>query len=117
MGKQTTYFRVIPRDLFNEAKLLKCLGRIALAHLDKVFPEDVEISYDGKPFDIIQDVDGNIECTNLTLFKDNEEVILFHPLNNKGSFPLRAGYKGKQDVSVFNENGSFSKEFIDLICE
>lgn len=117
MGKQTTYFRAIPRDLFNEAKLLKCLGQIALAELDKVFPENVEISYDGKPFNIIQDVDGNLECANLTLYKNNEEVILFHPLNNKGSYPLRAEFWGEKDVSVFNENGSFSKEFIDLICE
>ena len=25
-----TYRRVLPRDLFNEAKLLKCLGQLAL---------------------------------------------------------------------------------------
>lgn len=25
-----SYFRVIPRDLFNEASLLKCYGRLAI---------------------------------------------------------------------------------------
>ena len=39
-----SYARVIPRDLFNEANLLKCLGKVALILMDR--PSDAEFDED-----------------------------------------------------------------------
>ena len=37
------YSRVIPRDFFNEAKLLKCMGLLALKVLDNMTPNGIKI--------------------------------------------------------------------------
>lgn len=109
------YLRVIPRDLFNESKLLKCVGFIVLEYENKMFPDNVEIIYDGKPFNIQQDCDGNIEIVNLVLRKDGDDVRLYHPLNNKNSYPLRAEFFAGENVRVFDNDGLFTKEFEDLL--
>lgn len=48
------YIRVIPRDFFNESKLLKCMGQLSLKILDCQLPKGIEmyIEGDGQPFQI-----------------------------------------------------------------
>ena len=46
------YTREIPRDLFNEANLLKCYGRLALLAMNT---PGLEVDHNGDLFDIVQD--------------------------------------------------------------
>lgn len=47
------YGRVIPRDLFNEAKLLKCMGQLCLRiHNNDNLPAKMSADHDGSPFKI-----------------------------------------------------------------
>lgn len=109
------YRRIIPRDLFNEGKLLKCLGFLSLKYIDLMLPKGIEMVHDEEAFEIIQDIDGNLEVANISLFdKQGEEIRLFHPLNNQSPYPLRAEIWG-EDVKVFNEQGDLSEEFLSML--
>lgn len=108
------YFRVIPRDLFNEAKLLKGLGKISLMIHDNSLPY-VTVNHEDESagFRIAQsENDGSIYVTNLHFFDNNgTPIYFFHPLNCKENWSLQMEYKG-ETYWVFDERGEFmpSKE-------
>lgn len=100
-----SYRRVLPRDLFNEAALLRMLGVITLNILDK--PGQVPLSYEnlGGPFVIEQDPnDGSIRCTSLKFFYGQDPVEFFRPLNARATWALYAVYKN-QELPVFDDDG------------
>ena len=113
VGFMQKYMRVIPRDLFNESKLLKCLGKLSVYVLDRRFPyevlDDLEDSING--FKIVQDEDGNIYCKNykFLVLKDNKDHSLsfYTPLNSKRPFPLYCDY-----IEVLDDEGRLTDEFI-----
>ncbi len=114
-----SYLRVIPRDLFNEANLLKCLGRLwclldeTRGHNARLGDKDNEHS--GAAFDIVQDEsDGAIFVHNLPFTVGRIEYTLFVPLNSRAPWPLWLHYED-DDIQVFNEAGSFSTDFQHLI--
>ena len=113
----TKYKRVIPRDLFNESKLLKCLGRLTLIIHDSAQISDllnVEFQSDG--FEIAQDgSDGGLVCTNLDVFlkSSSEKIELKSMLNSKENYPLIFN----DGDFVFNDDGSLSEEFLKFIKE
>lgn len=107
--KDKNYKRVVPRDLFNEAKLLKCLGKLALIELDYKTP--FKIVYDGKPFVICQNPDdGSIYCENFNVYLDDEHIHLYTPLNSKDNWPLEAIYKN-ETYYMFDESGKMHVNF------
>lgn len=108
------YERVLPRDAFNEANLLKCIGQISLLELDHMAPgfETKLVSFNNdNSFQIQQDQsDGSIYATNFIIrFKGNR---LAHevPLNCKRKYPMRVEYKGELEW-LFNEDGTLSEKF------
>ena len=106
----TDYLRVIPRDLYNEAKLLKCLGKVAL----EVHNEMIEliIHFDGSGFLIKQEEsDGSIYCDNLR-FTDKRGVAIYFssPLNSKLNWPLYFEMR-LYTYPVFDDAGFFTEEF------
>jgi hypothetical protein len=104
-----SYFRVIPRDLFNEAKLLKGLGKIALMIHDNSLPYVTCVHEDERAgFKIFQNpTDGSINVSNLYFFDNNGTPIYFyHPLNCKDNWPLMMEYEG-DTYYVFDEKGNF----------
>jgi hypothetical protein len=111
------YMRVTPRDLFNEANLLKCLGRLMIL-LDNL-PASGHLAVldegDGSPFDIQQDdSSGAIEVVNLPLRIGGQQYRLMRPLNSRQPWPLYA--ENYDDaVSVFTDDGHLSGEFLLLI--
>ena len=114
-----TYSRILPRDLFNEAKLLKCLGRVTLAIENGWFP--LEYKYNGGPFDIQQNSDGDLTCLNVTFDKG---LTFYKPLNSKKSWPLVCVTNEYEYIEVFEEEddycvlsfgGIFTEEFIEFI--
>lgn len=116
------YIRVIPRDLFNEANLLKCYGQIYLnlerVRADAELVEDDSLS-SGKPFHITQDVDGNLTITNVFLRVRGVRMPLRRPLNSREPWPLVMLYEhpaGDEDeLPVFNGDGSFSDEMLAFL--
>lgn len=108
-----TYQRVIPRDFFNESKLLKCLGRLQLLiHDRRVNRLPLEVDFDGASFDIQQcQLTGNLYCTNYRVFLDGEELKLSIQYNAKEShYPLECEYKN-EIYYIFDEDGQFMPNF------
>lgn len=106
------YKREIPRDLFNEAKLLKQLGKIELI-INHTGPNKIGLKseWDREPFDIRQDQgDGSIFVANYHLMLDGEEIHLYNPLNAREDWPMMARYKG-EDYYMFNNKGEIMPNF------
>jgi hypothetical protein len=106
------YIRIIPRDFFNEAKLLKCLGQLELI-INHIGPNKIGLvsEHDGEAFDIKQDSnDGSLYVSNYHVFLDGEEIRLFTSYNSKESYPLYGEYKG-EIYCMFNEEGKLLPNF------
>jgi hypothetical protein len=118
-----TYQRVIPRDLFNEAKLLKCLGQLALLiHEGRGirWPIRLEEEDGGAPFAIELDAENHgLAAPGLRLVvrlpgaEEPAEVYLYSPYNSKKPYPLHFVPPDEYgDIgNVFNDDGTLSREF------
>lgn len=117
----SNYKRVIPRDFFNEAKLLKCLGLLALKIHENKDPITGKLNQvledEGKGFEICQHSDGSIGCVNYFLFDNNgTPIYLSSGLNSRLNFPLiYENHDYSETFFVFDEEGEFTKDFINLI--
>lgn len=115
-----TYTRVIPRDLFNEADLLKCHGRLWIL-LDETRGHsarlgDAESEHSGAPFEIWQDeADGSISVANVPFTIRGERWRLSRPLNARAAWPLYAISPAGDEFRVFTEDGWFTPEFSQII--
>ena len=113
-----SYNRVIPRDLFNEANLLKCFGKLfcGLEKLNSKFTLEFDDS-DEERFDVQQDIDdGSLYIRNIHLQdKDGNRVKLFRPLNSRLEYPLVAVNSSNEEVFVFDDDGWFSEEFMKIL--
>lgn len=112
------YRRVIPRDLFNEAKLLKCLGRLALMiHNGLEYPltfEHYTEIHEG--FLIDQDQDsGHLFCRNMIFYLNDNALVLGTNYNSKSQYPLIFEDEELGDVCVFDDDGNFSDEFTSYL--
>lgn len=113
------YIRVIPRDLFNEANLLKCLGHLWIAletagqhHRAAFVGESVE------HFEIHQNPhDGSISVVNLPFAVDNEAYRLSRPLNSRAPWPLWLSSEDQdfEPIQVFDDSGRLSTDMLQLI--
>ena len=112
----SNYIRVLPRDLFNEANLLKCLGRLWIvlddireSHHARFETEDCD------SFDIVQDESsGAIYACNVIFTVRGVPCQLSRPLNARSSWPL---YLETEDdaVSVFDGEGNLSADMLAYI--
>lgn len=100
-----SYHRVIPRDLFNEANLLKCLGKVVTMIQDDKIPglqvcEGQDEDGINEGFKIEQDpTDGSISVDTTCLsFHDGRgnEVHFRTGLNSKEPWPLVMDYRGSE---------------------
>lgn len=95
----SNYTRVIPRDLFNEAKLLKCLGALSLYADDSEGGAlSVQFYGDGfEGFEVCQNpADGSISVYNVRIWIGGREVRAFTPLNSRAPWPLWLEYLDAQ---------------------
>jgi hypothetical protein len=107
-----SYKRVIPRDFFNEAKLLKCLGHFEICVLDrKCGGLDIQTELDGDTFEIRQnESDGSLYCANYLATLNGERLHLFTAYNDKSEYPFWCEYRGDVYL-VFDKNGKFLPNF------
>jgi hypothetical protein len=115
-----SYMRVVPRDLFNESKLLKCLGHLSLAiHEDKLLKYGVEQSLEDDDIGFLTDhtEDGDTYCLNynvwvpMPLLGDKLCLQLLSRLNSKEAFPLYCMTFDYDMIPVFTDEGKITKEF------
>ena len=105
-----SYNRVIPRDLFNEAKLLECLGQLVLQNLVGLEVGEPE---EGEGFQIELDNMSNVLfCANVDFLYKGEPLVLGIHYNAKDPYPLTFN-----DVErVFNDDGTLSPEFKEYLA-
>lgn len=116
------YERVLPRDLFNESKLLKCLGQLSLLIHDSTRLSlliQFEHEESDKGFEICMDKDsGYIYCTNLQLLYNDTVISLYTPYNSREPYPLYFDcYYACNEVtgSVLTDDGQLTAEFLAFI--
>lgn len=114
----SNYLRVIPRDLFNEANLLKCYGRLWIV-LDETAGHGARFETDAVPsFEIEQDPsNGAIYVGNVRLSVYGTYCRLTRPLNSRRSWALYAEPEGDdaEPVDVFNEDGNLTADMLAFI--
>ena len=111
------YERVIPRDLFNEADLLKCWGKLWIALDDRRDHFASIPDHSGEPFDIVQDPSsGALTVANLSLIVHGQRRAVYRPLNSREPWPLWV-WSDDDDIRVFDLDGNLSPEFWIFITE
>ena len=98
------YRRVIPRDLFNEGRLLTMLGKLVIHVMDShsVWKYEQE---DAGHFQIFQNPDdGSLGCANIKFYYRGEPVVLYRPLNTRDPWSLYFIWQG-DERSVFTSTG------------
>jgi hypothetical protein len=107
------YHQVFPRDLFNNAKLIKCLGNLILrlegSHIKITFDETLT-----ENINIDRDIsDGSIYATNIKfiLGENGDELRFSSPLNSRENYPLVMHWNW-DEIEVFDDHGHFSDDFL-----
>jgi hypothetical protein len=112
-----SYLRVIPRDLFNEANLLKCYGKL---YIETEGIRSVGFSEQClDSFDVVQrEDDGYLFIENLLFLIHGVPYRLVRPLNSREQWPLYAEKVHDPEfelLPVFESNGNLSPEMGRLI--
>lgn len=110
----TKYIRVIPRDLFNESKLLKCLGRLILLIDDNEAPEGLKFQHDDESFEIGLYDDGYLGIANVFFFINEIPVVFKSTYNSKSSYSLFCEFDYCEYL-VFDEEGNFEPDFLEFV--
>ncbi len=117
-----TYRRVIPRDLFNEANLLKCLGQLWMK--TEIYqgrsPRPVLILHTGNEWNIQQnDADGSIHSGSITVMIRNQAYDHHRPLNSREPWPLWLSLRCDPDAEeflAFTDEGELHPDLLALIA-
>lgn len=116
----SNYIRVLPRDLFNEASLLKCVGRLWIL-TDETSNHHARFeTEDADTFDIVQDdSSGAIYIRNVVFTVRGVRQRLSRPLNSRGTWPLYLDSEDDDDdadtIAIFDDNGNLSAELLAYI--
>lgn len=105
----------IPRDLFNDANLLKCYGQVFI-NLETAQAPDAELIHDGKPFFIVRELgDGSTWVANVKLKVRGTAYHVFRPSNSRYPWPLYLRDQDGDEVEIFADDGSFTEEMLKFI--
>ena len=106
--------RILPRDAFNDANLLKCVGKLSLLVADTQ-AGILTLTYDGEPFIIEQcEGDGSTFVGNIQFYVGDVPLHVSRPMNAREAWPL---YAELYDIeySVFDNDGNLTPEFKELL--
>lgn len=116
------YTRVIPRDLFNESKLLKCLGQLALLvhngvdNEGRAVPQSLKVEHDGSPFGVEQcEADGGLYCTTVWFRAGDQRLELYTNYNDRSPYPLLCDGGDSGYIEVFEDDGSLTASFVEYV--
>lgn len=115
-----TYRRTLPRDAFNEADLLKMVGKLWIA-VHENHPGNTArfVEEDVARFEIEQDPSsGSISVVNLTFEVAGVRHLLERPLNSRDPWPLwarDAQDPDAEEIRVFDAEGRLSEEMLRRI--
>lgn len=112
------YQRILPRDLFNDANLLKCMGQVACLIHDRKLDLRMKHRHPDKDFRIKQnESDGSTYVENLTFeLRTGWTVRFWRPMNSRDVWPLYAHVAdSEEDMRVFDEHGGLLPEFIQAV--
>ena len=98
--------REIPRDLFNEAKLLKCMGLLSLRIHDGNTPTPMTLDWNREKFDVRYDIDGDTYISNMTLYVNDEIQEVRCLMNSKDNYPMVFQNNLER---VFEEDGKWNE--------
>jgi hypothetical protein len=104
--------RVLPRDAFNDANLLKCIGQLTLLIEDGKI-DGLSYEYDGEPFNICQDeTSGETYVENIRFYHTKSGKTFYHsrPMNSCHSYPLTFTVDNDTENEIYyplNEKGQF----------
>ena len=104
------YYRVVPRDLFNESKLLFNIGRLALLLHKEQGPPGLKIEESGERFNIGLIDEGSLTITNWNFTIGEYDLLFKTTYNSKERFPLHCQFHNIE-YPVFDQDGSLTKEF------
>jgi hypothetical protein len=113
------YRRTLPRDLFNEASLLKCYGRLWIL----IEGRDKQVRFDQETvarFRIQQDdASGDLTIINLTFRVRGVPYRLMRPLNSREAWPLLVEHMDPEadfdSIQVFDDKGNFTPEMLAFL--
>lgn len=110
------YARVLPRDLFNEAKLLKCLGLLALHVHEGQFPGFAVEMNDDEAEEGFKTAlcDEGLFVANLHITKHEAPVFFVSPYNSRAAFPLQFESAPFSFSEVFTDSGEYTPEFLEF---
>lgn len=110
------YTRVLPRDLFNESSLLKCIGKLWLLVENSQTARFLEESVPS--FQIVMDESsGGISVGNLHFEVNGNACHLYRPMNSRRFWPLYLVNEETDDeIDVFTESGTFSAEMLAFLA-
>lgn len=114
-----SYTRVIPRDFFNESKLLKCLGHFEIMTETKLNLEK-NLLNENEGFQICQDEStGYLFCANYEVIlrknKQEYQIELFTIYNSKEAYPLLYKINHEEEQRVFDALGELTPQFLEII--
>lgn len=110
-----SYDRVLPRDLFNEGLLLKCLGKVSLAIHNGLLPilTVSHLTDETLGFDIRLSPCGHLYCSNLKFECNHRDILFATPVNSRDSWPLLWGFDFESLYNeVFDGGGDLDKDFV-----
>lgn len=121
-GYKNGYELILPRDLFIQSKLLKCLGRLSLLIHDCCLPQIVsqELEETTNRFLIELSPDNTVYCTNYEVYVGAIPLDLYINYGCRSAYPLLVVAYVASDPDpryVFDDEGNFTQEFLALIKE
>ena len=112
------YKRVVPRDLFNEANYIKCIGQLALIKHDneinsKLFELKTNL-YEEFGSNLTINLDGDLFDLNTSLIIKNQDYTVYRSANSRNNFPIYISDEKEGLINIFNEYGALDLEFIEF---
>lgn len=107
---------MLPRDLFNEAKLLKCLGQLCLLiHEGKCSLKVIHDTKYWEGFNIQQDPgDGDIFVVNLVVYtKSGKRITVDTGVNAREPYPMVFNFGVVTEQPLFTDDGQLSPEYFE----
>jgi hypothetical protein len=111
------YQRVMPRDLFNEAKTLSMHKKLVEDFNQGKLPEGFEIQLNEESLDIGLSEDGELFLQDFEISFDGEPITVTVPYNSgkETKYPMEFTAEGIDvwGVPVYEQDGTFDSEFVE----